>query len=44
MTPALGTNSYIVKPEYFDQFTDTVRQLGSYWPLLNQPRVPRPGS
>lgn len=33
----LGVNSYIVKPVDFDQFTETVRQLGLYWLLLNQP-------
>ena len=36
----LGVNSYIVKPVDFDQFTDSVRQLGFYWLLLNQPPVP----
>jgi len=35
----LGVNSYIVKPVDFEQFTDTVRQLGFYWALLNQPPV-----
>ena len=33
----LGVNSYIVKPVDFDQFTESVRQLGFYWLLLNQP-------
>jgi two-component system response regulator len=33
----LGVNSYIVKPVDFEQFTETVRQLGFYWALLNQP-------
>jgi two-component system response regulator len=31
-----GVNSYVVKPVDFPQFTDTVRQLGLYWILLNQ--------
>jgi two-component system response regulator len=35
-----GVNSYIVKPVDFDQFTETVKQLGFYWMLLNQPPVP----
>jgi two-component system response regulator len=33
----LGVNSYIVKPVDFQQFTETVRELGLYWLLLNQP-------
>ena len=32
----LGVNSYIVKPVDFEQFTESVRQLGLYWVLLNQ--------
>jgi CheY-like chemotaxis protein len=32
----LGANSYIVKPVDFSQFTETVRQLGLYWIVLNQ--------
>lgn len=33
----LGANSYIVKPVDWTQFTDSVRQVGLYWLLLNQP-------
>ena len=33
----LGVNSYIQKPVDFDQFRDTVKQLGLYWLVVNQP-------
>jgi two-component system response regulator len=32
----LGVNSYIVKPINFEQFSETARQLGYYWLLINQ--------
>jgi CheY-like chemotaxis protein len=33
----LGVNSYIQKPVDFDQFRDTVKQLGLYWLVVNEP-------
>jgi len=33
---ALGVNSYIVKPVEFDNFLNTVSDLGIYWMLLNR--------
>jgi CheY-like chemotaxis protein len=33
----LGANSYIQKPVDFDQFRETVKSVGLYWLLINQP-------
>ena len=33
----LGVNSYIVKPVDFEQFSDSMKQLGLYWMLLHVP-------
>jgi CheY-like chemotaxis protein len=32
----LGCNSYIRKPVDFTQFTESIRQLGLYWLVLNE--------
>lgn len=34
---SLWVNSYIVKPVDFEQFSQTIRQLGLYWLVVNQP-------
>jgi len=34
---ALGVNAYVVKPVEFEQFADSLRQLGLFWLLLNEP-------
>jgi CheY-like chemotaxis protein len=33
----LGVNSYMTKPVDFQQFTESVHQLGLYWLVYNQP-------
>jgi len=35
----LGVNSYITKPVDFNQFVNTVADLGYYWLLMNKPPV-----
>ena len=34
-----GANSYIQKPVDFDQFRETVKSVGLYWLVINQPPV-----
>lgn len=40
----LGVSAYIQKPVDFEQFAETIRQIGSFWLVLNQapPRLPGP--
>ncbi|HXM20042.1 MAG TPA: hypothetical protein VN948_02095 [Terriglobales bacterium] len=33
----LGANSYIQKPVDFNQFRETVKSVGLYWLVINQP-------
>ncbi|HEY1760168.1 MAG TPA: response regulator [Bryobacteraceae bacterium] len=37
----LGVNSYIQKPVDFDKFRETMRTVGMYWAMMNQPPPPR---
>ena len=32
----LGANSYVVKPVNFNNFVETINQLGSYWLVVNE--------
>jgi len=36
---ALGVNAYVVKPVDFQQFVESVRQIGAFWVLINEPPV-----
>ena len=33
----LGANSYIIKPASYENFVNTVAEIGSYWGLQNVP-------
>ncbi|MBI3645307.1 MAG: response regulator [Acidobacteriales bacterium] len=33
----LGVNAYVVKPVQFLQFVESVRQLGQFWAVINEP-------
>lgn len=39
-----GVNAYVVKPVDFEDFMKTIRDLGLFWALVNEPSPhPRPG-
>ena len=42
----LGVNAYVVKPVDFHEFVDSLRELGLFWAVINQPppgSVPKTG-
>ena len=40
----LGANSYIQKPLDFAEFRDTVKRVGLYWLVINQPPIAKPAA
>jgi CheY-like chemotaxis protein len=34
---ALGVNAYVVKPMNFHELVDAVKQVGSFWAIINEP-------
>jgi len=34
---SLGVNAYVVKPVAFDQFMHSIKNLGLFWAILNEP-------
>jgi CheY-like chemotaxis protein len=34
---ALGANAYVVKPVDFRQFVDSIKNVGCFWALINEP-------
>ena len=35
----LGVNAYVVKPVDFHEFVDSIKELGLFWAVINQPPV-----
>ena len=35
----LGVNAYVVKPVLFKDFVEAVKEIGTFWALLNEPPV-----
>jgi CheY-like chemotaxis protein len=40
----LGTNAYVVKPVDFQQFIESVKQLGCFWAIINEPPLATAGN
>jgi CheY-like chemotaxis protein len=40
----LGVNAYVVKPVDFQQFLDSIKQLGIFWAVINEPPPSRAGT
>jgi CheY-like chemotaxis protein len=40
----LGVNAYVLKPVKFYDFVNAIRELGSFWGIVNQPPPPEPPS
>jgi hypothetical protein len=40
-TYEVGANSYIINPVDFEQFTESVRDIGRYWLVINHARAAR---
>lgn len=38
----LGVNAYVVKPVDFELFMETIRRLGLFWAVINEPPAPQP--
>ena len=36
----LGANGYVVKPVDFQQFIESIKQLGCFWAIINEPSPP----
>ena len=36
---SLGVNAYVVKPVQFLEFVESVKQLGAFWAVINEPPV-----
>lgn len=38
----LGVNAYVVKPMKFKDFVDSVKQVGIFWGMVNEPPPNQP--